>query len=461
MFSIQGVLQANVRLTDKDFYERHENGQERWRDTSQRDDSDDDDVEENNSRMKEDAVNSEISNAFSNKQSFSCPLAKPQLHTGDSLADLSPEDIDVVAAMGDALPAGRGLWEGTNVEFRGAAFPIGGDANIDGLVTIPNILLEFNEQLVGVSHGMGKRSRLPDYQLNVAESETETEDLPSQATELVRRIHALMAMKELRRKWVLVIIATGTEEFCNRCDTPNHSSVRRAMGILRKGIPRAFVVLLGPVHVASSYKQHINLLKPRCHCLESISKRRYRALMVEWGEVFVRVQNEFNSLNHSTFGVLAIPRLPIHSREPQSLLVPGKPELNRKGHTYAAKWLWNRLMAGPSFNVSNMIFSQDSYYCPSVGCPYFRTVQNFEYCSVMSEQEYQRYYATTMRPINGTTKVPHREVVRKNLGEIIFLVVFLSLVSVSVLGTFFYCRSKRATTGRFETVPEEKEEPKA
>ncbi|VDL87657.1 unnamed protein product [Nippostrongylus brasiliensis] len=54
--------------------------------------------------MKEDAVNSEISNAFSNKQSFSCPLAKPQLHTGDSLADLSPEDIDVVAAMGDALP---------------------------------------------------------------------------------------------------------------------------------------------------------------------------------------------------------------------------------------------------------------------------------------------------------------------------------------------------------------------
>ncbi|VDL65582.1 unnamed protein product, partial [Nippostrongylus brasiliensis] len=45
MFSIQGVLQANVRLTDKDFYERHENGQERWRDTSQRDDSDDDDVE--------------------------------------------------------------------------------------------------------------------------------------------------------------------------------------------------------------------------------------------------------------------------------------------------------------------------------------------------------------------------------------------------------------------------------
>ncbi|EPB79094.1 GDSL-like protein [Ancylostoma ceylanicum] len=349
---------------------------------------------------------------------------------GDSLADLSPEDIDIVAAMGDALPAGRGLWEATDVEFRGAAFPIGGDANIDGLVTIPNILLQFNERLEGVSHGMGKRDRLPDYQLNVAESNTETENLPEQAAELVRRLRLLMPAYVLQQKWTLVTIATGTEEFCNHCDTPSHSSIRRALGILRKGIPKAFVVLLGPVHVAWSYKLDINLLKPRCPCLESISMRRYRSLVVEWREVFFRVQNEFNSLNHTTFGVLAIPRLPIHSREPESLLVPGRPVLNRKGHTYAAKWLWNRLMTGPSFNFSNMVFSEDSYYCPSVGCPYFRTVQNLERCSVLAEDEYQRIHATTIRPINGTVKIPHRVVVRNNLVEIIALVVFLCLISV-------------------------------
>ncbi|VDO91736.1 unnamed protein product [Heligmosomoides polygyrus] len=357
--------------------------------------SEDDDDDDGGEDSDKTAVNSQISNAFSNKQSFACPLAKPQLHTGDSLANLSPEDIDIVGAMGDALAAGRGLWEGTDVEFRGAAFPIGGDANIDGLVTIPNILLEFNEQLVGVAHGMGKRSRLPDYQLNVAESKTETEDLPEQATELVRRLNSLMTKNELGRKWALVTIATGTEEFCNHCDTPNHSSIRRALGILRKGIPKAFVVLLGPVHLAASHKLHINLLKPRCHCLESTSKRKYRALVAEWKAVFVRVQNEFNSLNHTTFGVLAIPLLALHSRDPESLLVHEKTLLNRKGHTYAAKWLWNRLMAGPSFNISNMIFSQDSYYCPSVGCPYFRTVQNLELCSVISESEYQRRHATT------------------------------------------------------------------
>ncbi|KAK6030086.1 hypothetical protein OSTOST_03791 [Ostertagia ostertagi] len=140
---------------------------------------------------------------------------------------------------------------------------------------------------------MGKRLHLPDYQLNVAQSNTETEDLPEQATELVRRLHSFMSKRELEEKWAFVTIATGTEEatelvrrlhsfmskreleekwafvtiatgteeFCNHCDTPNHSSIRRALGILRKGIPKAFVVLLGPVHVASSYELHINLLR--------------------------------------------------------------------------------------------------------------------------------------------------------------------------------------------------------
>lgn len=121
------------------------------------------------------------------KKSFLCPHVKPALHTGTSLADLSPEDIDVVAALGDSLAvrncifenkalgqpsmyrqnpvklentrefrimfpffqSGRGLWAPSEVDFRGAAFPIGGDANIDGLVTIPsmNVFFIFSKKL--------------------------------------------------------------------------------------------------------------------------------------------------------------------------------------------------------------------------------------------------------------------------------------------------------------------------
>ncbi|VDK51371.1 unnamed protein product, partial [Anisakis simplex] len=132
-----------------------------------------------------DVVPSQIENSFVNRRTFSCPRAHPTLHTGDSTADLSPEDIDIIGALGDSLATGKGLWPGTDIEFRGASFPIGGDATIDGLVTVPNILLEFNERVFGVSHGMGQRSELPDDQFNCAESGAKTGNIPEQVGSLM------------------------------------------------------------------------------------------------------------------------------------------------------------------------------------------------------------------------------------------------------------------------------------
>lgn len=111
-----------------------------------------------------------IEDAFSDQRSFRCQLVKSVLRSGDSAAALSPEDISYVAAMGDALSTGLGLWQGAQLEFRGAAFSVGGDATIDGLVTFPSecteagrtvinndyehasILVELNKSLCSVSH---------------------------------------------------------------------------------------------------------------------------------------------------------------------------------------------------------------------------------------------------------------------------------------------------------------------
>ncbi|RCN24352.1 hypothetical protein ANCCAN_29954, partial [Ancylostoma caninum] len=106
---------------------------------------------------------------------------------------------------------GLGLWPKTNIEFRGAAFPSGGDATIDGLVTIPNILSEFNNRLVGVSHGMGTREQLPETQLSVAESGATTDKMPEQAKELVRRLKNLVEV-DYTQHWIMVIVTIGTEE---------------------------------------------------------------------------------------------------------------------------------------------------------------------------------------------------------------------------------------------------------
>ncbi|KAF8362639.1 hypothetical protein PRIPAC_89562 [Pristionchus pacificus] len=391
-----------------------------------------------------------ITSVFTDKKSFLCPHVKPALHTGTSLADLSPEDIDVVAALGDSLASGRGLWAPSEVDFRGAAFPIGGDANIDGLVTIPNLLLEFNEDLEGVSHGMGSRDRLPDHQFNVANSGARTRDMPEQADELVRRVK--LHAHELEDKWLMATMAIGTEEMCDTCSEPDVRSLRIAMAKLRTGIPKIFVILLGPAHVASSYSQNVNMMKKRCSCLEALSKNQYSSLLRKWANIFYDVQMEFNSLNYTTFGVLAIPQLPIHSRDPNSLFTDGEPQLNRRGHTYAAKWLWNRLLAGPSYNTSAAVFSKDAYYCPSVGCPYFRTPQNFEHCSILTQDDFEAQQSTTRRPRTTTVKTTRRETIRRNLAAVIVIVVFLALLAVCLLGGAFYCHGLRATKGRFEEL---------
>ncbi|PIO66758.1 hypothetical protein TELCIR_11514 [Teladorsagia circumcincta] len=231
-----------------------------------------------------------IESAFNNRKSFACPKIKSDLKTGTSIGDLSPEDITIIASMGDALATGMGLWPKTNIEFRGAAFPIGGDATIDGLITIPNILREFNNHLIGVSHGMGTRDQLPETQLSVAESGATTDKMPEQmsfskvvtlhglrkrpgirggvgmrvmveqARELVRRLRNLVQVN-YRDHWTMVIVTIGTEEVCARCTSPNVTALMEAIDILQKNLPRGFIVLLGPIHVSFPHELKGNLLK--------------------------------------------------------------------------------------------------------------------------------------------------------------------------------------------------------
>nr|CAD2168601.1 unnamed protein product [Meloidogyne enterolobii] len=65
----------------------------------------DDKNDENEEENDEEESLSQIDDLFQNRKTFTCPLVKQLLATGSSTAELSPEDIDVVAAMGDALSA--------------------------------------------------------------------------------------------------------------------------------------------------------------------------------------------------------------------------------------------------------------------------------------------------------------------------------------------------------------------
>lgn len=395
---------------------------------------------------------SNITGSFMNKRTFACPRVKPMLHTGDSTADLSPEDIDIIAAMGDSLATGRGLDSSMDmIEFRGAAFPIGGDATIDGLVTLPNILLEFNGELQGVSHGMGTRDRLPDNQLNCAEAGAKSTDMPSQAKELVRRLLKYYSTGRLNKMWLMVIITIGTDEFCNSCSLPDYNALQKSLQHIRRKIPKVFVVLLGPVHVCRSSRLTINLLRDRCECLRPLNKSAMKEIHRGWASVFRKLEAEFNPSGQmtTTFGLLAIPSLTVTSRDPESLFIAQTPFLNRKGHAYAAKWLWNRLLAGSEYNISKTALSEDAYYCPSVGCPYFRTVANREKCYMLTEEE-ARKSTTTTTPAG---KSPRREALQQHLVLATVVIVVSAVLSVAFFGTIFYRHGLRTSQSRFEAVP--------
>ncbi|PAV91599.1 hypothetical protein WR25_20759 [Diploscapter pachys] len=393
-----------------------------------------------------------IDNSFNNRKTFSCPRIKTDLKTGTSIGDLSPEDIGIIAAMGGALATGIGLWPTADIEFRGASFPIGGDATIDGLVTVPNILREFNPRLLGVSHGMGTREQLPEHQLNVAQADAKTDNLPDQAKELVRRLKKLRDV-DYTSEWVMVIVTIGTEELCLQCREPNYNALERAVDILNAGIPKAFLVFLGPLYVSYSHNQTMNVLKDRCDCLKKESDDFVKDLENSWRDAFNDLQAYVDETDYKrvTFGMISIPFLTITSRYPNSLFIKKRGFLlNRRGHNYATKWLWNRVIAGDKYNLSSAILSQDTYFCPSTGCPYFHTSANAKGCQLLSLSEAKEKELALGD--GKVIKMPRRS--RQRLYTIAGVIVVFSLFMVCVLGTFFYQKSKNGTRGRFEVAPE-------
>ncbi|UMM13294.1 hypothetical protein L5515_001651 [Caenorhabditis briggsae] len=390
-----------------------------------------------------------INSAFNDRKTFSCPRTKLELVTGRSVADISPEDITIIAAMGDALATGIGLWPNADIEFRGASFPIGGDSTIDGLITIPNILREFSPKIVGVSHGMG--ADLPDHQLNVAQTGATTKDLYSQAVELTRRVKKLTEV-DYMNEWIMIIITIGTEEICTKCDGPSYNHIKKAIIHLQIELPKALVVLLGPVHVSSFHEQKSNLLKNRCQCSRNQTEGFMYDISRKWSRVWKDLQKyvENGETTRPTFGMISYPMVTITSRYPSGLFIRDRPLLNRRGHNYATKWLWNRLIGGDLYNLSSATLSQDNYFCPSVGCPYFRTYANHKKCETLTFDEAKDQELISH---NGKTIKTSRRSIRF-LYNLAMVVVGAAFCTVCILGTFFYQRSKTGDHGRFEIVEE-------
>lgn len=172
---------------------------------------------------------------------------------------LTPGDIDVVGAIGDSLTAANGAFAvsslQTTLEGRGVSWSIGGKGNWQQFITLPNLIKEFNPNLVGFpevenSLGFQKESRF-----NVAEPGATTNHIVRQAKNLVKRMRSDRHV-DIQRHWKVVTMMIGSNDFClDICYFENQDklienariNMIRVLRILRENLPRTLVNLVIPV----------------------------------------------------------------------------------------------------------------------------------------------------------------------------------------------------------------------
>lgn len=135
----------------------------------------------------------------------------------------STGDIDVIAALGDSLTAASGAssmrFTDMLIENRGLSFSIGGQWNWRNSTTLPNILKEFNPDLMGYSR-RDTYTFHNDNQYNMAEIGASSADMPFMAKLLVNRIKQDKRIN-FKRAWKLVTITIGGNDICTFVCTMN------------------------------------------------------------------------------------------------------------------------------------------------------------------------------------------------------------------------------------------------
>lgn len=125
--------------------------------------------------------------------------------------------------------------------------------------------------------------------------------------------------------WTMVIITIGTEEICQNCSIPDTDALMNTIDILNRGIHKAFVIMLGPIHVSSrfvllivhvyliasqfSYHQKANLLRTRCECFKDKEESFITSLSERWSKAFEEVQEHADRYKRQHFGVNRLYRI--------------------------------------------------------------------------------------------------------------------------------------------------------
>ncbi|XP_017798889.1 PREDICTED: phospholipase B1, membrane-associated-like [Habropoda laboriosa] len=323
----------------------------------------------------------------------------------DSVHRLRPGDIDVIAAMGDSLTAGVGIFAtdliGLPIENRGAAGSIGGQGTWRTYLTLPNILKEFNPNLVGYALGDSLTSH-PASQLNVAELGAMSKDMPFMAKYLVNRIRNDSRI-DINKHWKLISISIGSNDFCaEMCavSSPwslieNHKiDLINTLRILRDNLPRTFLTLNLPPHLEAliATRQGRSSLKCyamtnlECPCLFALQYRdrrpEYYDIMRSWQELEEEIAN-YEEFQTDDFTVVTLPtlkRVTIPLAEDGysdvSYLSADCFHVSQKANARFANGIWNNLLEPIGNKTERWYAPYERFLCPTEERPYLMTIKS-------------------------------------------------------------------------------------
>ncbi|CAK9829553.1 Phospholipase B1, membrane-associated [Anthophora retusa] len=323
----------------------------------------------------------------------------------DSIHRLRPGDIDVVAAMGDSLTAGNGIFATTLLELvienRGAVGCIGGQGNWRTLLTLPNILKEFNPNLIGYALGDALTSH-PASQLNVAEIGAMSKDMPFMAKYLVNRMKNDSRI-DIKKHWKLISISIGSNDFCaEMCVVPspwsiveNHKNdIVNALRILKENLPRTFVSLNLPPHLEAlvntrkgrhSLKCYI-LTNIECPCLFSLQYRKrrleYYDVMRRWQEMEeeIATYTEFQTDDFTVVAQPTLKRVTIPLAEDgfsdTSYLSSDCFHVSQKANARFANGVWNNFLEPIGNKTEYWLEPYKKFLCPTPERPFLVTSGN-------------------------------------------------------------------------------------
>ncbi|XP_044147258.1 phospholipase B1, membrane-associated [Bufo gargarizans] len=340
-----------------------------------------------------------------------CADRTPAPSKPTSVHHLRPADITVVAALGDSLTAGNGIGSKPNdvldviKQYRGLSWSIGGDSILDNVTTLPNILREFNPFLTGFSIETGNSSLHSSF-LNKAVPGAKAINMPTQARDLVDK------MKEDKRinfnnDWKVITVFVGANDLCASCTDSNvfspttyTTNIRRALDILHKEVPRAYVNLVEVMDIMplreAVLDDRVNcpslITSMLCPCLLSVQSNAQELEDLRNVNYAYQhsLQHFINSGRYDTREDFTVvlqpffrhPKIPhLATGEPDvSYLAPDCFHLSQKAHSQLARQLWNNMLEPLGQKTDTMNFTESiQLRCPTQAEPYLRTYQNSNY----------------------------------------------------------------------------------